>query len=490
MKKIELWFTAFLPIVDLIGLLISFSIAQNLRTTLDILPIDESRASQAHPAFLLWYFPLLLLLFSYHRLYILHETRGRVQQLFRIVSASATASMIEFMITLFGRTPFVAERYPAWFNWANNMSLLTIFYFWLITIVVITALRWLYRSFFNGLLKQGVGKRMLLLIGNAPMARSLAVELERDPTLGYHLLGLVRTHSQRRVAEAEYTHHPHFLGDLKDVQSIIRQQKPDRIIQADPDMDSESILEIIDVANDIHADFVFAPNLFEVLATNVSVSNIAGIPLLELRRTPLDGWGKILKRAVDVLLGLCLIVLLSPVFLIAALLIILQDGFPVLYLDERISLGKPFKMLKFRSMIKDAKKLEQELRRKANERHDGPLFKLKNDPRITPLGRFLRKSRIDELPQLFNVLKGEMSLVGPRPHNAYEIAQYQKHHRKVLAIKPGLSGPAQLSGSSDLTFEEEVSLDTYYIENWSLLKDLELLIKTPFVVIFKDKSGA
>ncbi len=138
-------------------------------------------------------------------------------------------------------------------------------------------------------------------------------------------------------------------------------------------------------------------------------------------------------------------------------------------------------------MIKNAEALKKDLMDK-NERGDGPLFKMKNDPRVTKIGKVLRKTRIDELPQLINVLKGEMSLIGPRPHQPDEIAKYEKHHKKVLLVKPGITGVAQISGSSDLPFEEEVKLDTYYIENWTLLKDIYILIKT-IIFAFKDKSA-
>lgn len=154
---------------------------------------------------------------------------------------------------------------------------------------------------------------------------------------------------------------------------------------------------------------------------------------------------------------------------------------------KRISQRREFDLYKFRSMIKNAEELKNNLM-EYNERKDSPLFKMKNDPRITRIGRFLRKYRIDELPQLFNVLRGEMSLVGPRPHQPDEIEKYEKHHKKVLLIKPGVTGMAQISGSSDLPFEEEVRLDTYYIENWSLSKDIYILLKT-LIILFKDRSA-
>ena len=138
-------------------------------------------------------------------------------------------------------------------------------------------------------------------------------------------------------------------------------------------------------------------------------------------------------------------------------------------------------------MIDNAHLLKKEMTQ-LNERNDGPLFKMKNDPRVTRVGRFLRRARIDELPQLFNVLRGDMSLVGPRPHEPEEVAKYEKHHKKLLTIKSGMTGMAQVSGSSDLSFEEEVKLDTYYIENWSPALDIKILLKT-LVILFKDRSA-
>jgi lipopolysaccharide/colanic/teichoic acid biosynthesis glycosyltransferase len=183
------------------------------------------------------------------------------------------------------------------------------------------------------------------------------------------------------------------------------------------------------------------------------------------------------------------LIILSPLFLILSLIIKIDSAGPVFAQLERIGEGgEKFVLFKFRSMIRDAHQLKKNLIA-LNERNDGPLFKIKNDPRITRFGRFLRKTSLDELPQLFNVIKGEMSLVGPRPHEPEEVAKYQKHHRKVLTIKPGITGLAQISGRSDLNFEEEVKLDTYYIENWSLKLDIQIIIKTPFIVL-TTKSAA
>jgi lipopolysaccharide/colanic/teichoic acid biosynthesis glycosyltransferase len=149
--------------------------------------------------------------------------------------------------------------------------------------------------------------------------------------------------------------------------------------------------------------------------------------------------------------------------------------------------GKIFKMYKFRSMVKDAHLMKSEIKN-LNERPDGPLFKMKNDPRVTTFGKFLRRTSLDELPQLFNVLAGEMSLVGPRPHEPEEVSEYQRGYRKLLTIKPGITGMAQVSGRSSLLFSEEAKLDIFYIENWSILLDLIILLKTPKALFKKDEA--
>ncbi len=217
------------------------------------------------------------------------------------------------------------------------------------------------------------------------------------------------------------------------------------------------------------------------------METLGDVPMVELKRTALDGWGKIIKRIIDFIGAFFGLILLSPFFILISFIIKLDSAGPVLVKLKRISQGKEFELYKFRSMIKEAEGMKKKLWT-YNERQDGPLFKIKNDPRITKVGQILRKYRIDELSQLINVLKGEMSLIGPRPHQPDEIAQYQKHHKKVLAIKAGMTGFAQVSGSSDLLFEEEIKLDTYYVENWSLLMDLKIFLKT-WVVLLRDRSA-
>lgn len=183
------------------------------------------------------------------------------------------------------------------------------------------------------------------------------------------------------------------------------------------------------------------------------------------------------------MISIFLLPFFTPFFFLIALLIKWETKGPVFVRLTRIGQGKEFGLIKFRSMIDKAAELKSHLT-SLNEREDGPLFKVRDDPRITRVGRFIRSKRVDELPQIFNVLRGEMSLVGPRPHEPEEIGRYERHHKKVLAIKPGVTGIAQISGAEKLPFEEEVKLDRYYIEHWSIKKDIIILLKTLGILLF------
>ena len=323
------------------------------------------------------------------------------------------------------------------------------------------------------LARQGFGLHRALIIGNGSIATRIAQEIADSPDQGYQIVARLQGHNMAQVEEA------------------FRGHGFDELILADPSYDHAHTMELVDFCNENHCTFRFVPHLYETLTMNSSVDIVAGMPLIELKRTPLEGWGRIFKRAADVASALVGLVILSPVFLITAIAIKTNSRGPVFINQKRISQRQSFYLLKFRSMIAvdpdgSADSMKEELAA-LNERK-GPLFKMKDDPRITPVGRFIRKTRIDELPQLWNVLKGDISLVGPRPHLASEIAQYQKHHKKLLAIKAGATGMAQVSGSSDLPFEEEVTLDSFYIEHWSLWLDLKIIFKT-IVKMLNDHSA-
>lgn len=281
-------------------------------------------------------------------------------------------------------------------------------------------------------------------------------------------------------------------SDIEKIKESIKDCDIEELIITNTAYPQEVMHDLIDFCNENHIIFKFVPNLYQSLSTHFEVNSVNNLPIIELKRTPLDGWGKVIKRIIDVFMAVLGLLILSPLFLVCALAIKLESKGPVFVKLKRVSRNKEFKLFKFRGMIAadpdgSADSLKASLER-YNERKDGPLFKMHNDPRLTKVGKFIRKYRIDEIPQFMNILRGDISLIGPRPHQPDEISKYERHHKSVLAIKAGATGLAQVSGSSDLPFEQEVILDTYYIENWSLLLDLKIIVKTIFKVL-TDKSA-
>ena len=230
---------------------------------------------------------------------------------------------------------------------------------------------------------------------------------------------------------------------------------------ANHDYPANKIVELIDFCNENHLVFKFVPNLSQTMTTNYEVDVINGMHLIELKRTALDGWGKVIKRVLDVFAGSLGLIIFSPLIGVIAFAIMWETEGPVFARLKRVSKNKEFNLLKFRGMIKNAEELMPSLVT-FNERRDGPLFKIKNDPRITGVGRFIRRYRFDEIPQFWNILRGDMSLVGPRPHQPDEIERYEKHHKRVLAIKAGATGLAQVS-RAHLLFDQEVVLTLFIL---------------------------
>ncbi len=345
---------------------------------------------------------------------------------------------------------------------------------WLIAIVFVSLGRLLVRYFQKiAVANFNFGIQRVLLIGNDDLAHKLKQQISEQPENGYRIVDHWQTPKLNQLA--------YLSSDI------------DEVLLVSPNYEGNHIVELVDFCHENHIVFKFVPNLYQTLTRHFDVDVINQVPVIELKRTPLDGWGKVFKRTVDIVGAMAGLIIFSPVFLAIAIAIKADTPGPVFARLRRVSKNKEFLLYKFRGMISvdpdgSAESLKTTLA-EFNERRDGPLFKIKNDPRITRVGRVIRKYRLDELAQFINVLKGDMSLVGPRPHQPDEVAQYEKHHKKVLAIKAGATGLAQVSGSSDLPFDQEVALDSYYIENWSLFMDLKIIFKTVFKMLH-DHSAA
>ena len=405
----------------------------------------------------LWLVALLgVIIFALNGFYTMHSKKliKEIPKVFLGVSI-----LIVFLILfIFLTRELFSSRFIIGFAW-----ILAILY--LVLARIILAL--LKNLFFNF----GYGLSKIVIVGDKNSRQEILHEYQENRRLGFEVAAIADSPSQ--------------LYDSQTIQAQIAKKNIDYIVQTDSSISREEALDLLTFCNENHIGLKYVANLFQTQSLHLNLSSVAGLPLVEIEGTPLDGWGKVLKRLFDLLISFVLLVLLSPIFLVVALLIKLDSKGPIFVALKRVGRkGEIFKMYKFRSMVNDAHAMKKNILQ-YNERKDGPLFKMKNDPRVTKLGRYLRHLSIDELPQFFNVFLGQMSLVGPRPHEPEEVSQYQRGYKKLLTIKPGITGLAQVSGRSDLLFSEEAKLDIFYIENWSLLLDLVIFLKTPWIILKK-----
>lgn len=332
------------------------------------------------------------------------------------------------------------------------------------------------RAWRGYLRRKGIGLQKVIVVGEGQLGRMIMQNVVAQPELGYRIVGFVDDDARQSLGRFEH------LGTTADIPRLVWQHQLDEVIVALPSASHLKVSEILIACSRLNVRFRIVPDFYELSLNQVDVAEINGIPLIGLREAALPGSGQALKRGIDVVLASLAIVLLSPVMLIIALAIKLDSPGPIIVRQVRIGRwGKPFDFFKFRSMREGADG-ELKLLIGLNEA-DGPVFKIRNDPRRTRVGRWLRRFSLDEIPQLFNVLRGEMSLVGPRPPFAWEVDKYADWHRRRLQVYPGITGLGQVSGRSDLPFDETALLDIWYIENWTLGLDLKILLRTLPAVI-------
>ena len=320
--------------------------------------------------------------------------------------------------------------------------------------------------------RRGLDVRTVLVVGESNLAKMVLQRIAGNPALGYRVAGFLGEGD----TPADFGRF-RALGNLDQIGAVLRRQKIDQVIIALPASAHARIMRILDECKDSGAEFAVVPDLLELSLARLDVDNLGGIPLLGVRENPLQGANLWLKRGVDLLLAALALLACSPCMLLTAIAVKLDSPGPVLLAQTRVGKGgRPFQCYKFRSMVQDAEALLPALA-VANE--TGRItFKSRHDPRRTRVGRWLRRLSVDELPQLLNVLKGDMSLVGPRPPLPREYAEYEEWMKARLAAPPGITGLWQVSGRSDLIFDEMVLLDLYYIENWSPGLDLKILLQT------------
>ncbi|MFH1509016.1 MAG: sugar transferase [bacterium] len=464
MKRSELYITILLIPLDYLMIIMAGFLAYVIRFSTQITSIRPAIFDLDFSEFMMtlsivgisW-----IIIFAFMGLYKFEQRKKFIDELYRVITAVSVGTVAVIIFSFAVRELF--------------SSRFIVVAAWFLGIILITITR-LFVSYIQRLLyKYGCGIHRIVLIGGNGVCHHLMQTIENNIHMGYQVIGVL----------------PNLKEDTIDIISKLKQRREiNEIIHCDPKIDRDLVNPVIDYCQENNIEFKFVPDVFETQTSNIEVKQLAGLPLINLKLSAIEGWGKIIKRLFDIVISFLTLLILVPFFIVIAIITKLDKETPgpvFVKLTRQNQKGK-FKLYKFRSMVVDAHKMKQQLL-DLNERKGGPLFKMKNDPRVTRTGRWLRNTSIDELPQFLNVLKGDISLVGPRPHEPEEIKNYEKNHLKLLTVKPGITGMGQVSGRSDLDFAEEAKLDLYYISNWSFKLDLQILVKTVFVILSR-KSAA
>jgi exopolysaccharide biosynthesis polyprenyl glycosylphosphotransferase len=323
--------------------------------------------------------------------------------------------------------------------------------------------------------KKGKNRKKIIVVGTGRRAKNFIETAEKNIGWGLDIIGLIS--GEKSKVGLDFHGH-RVIGSNEQIENILHQNPVDEVIICVSTKRFDRIREILECCEREGVQVRLNSDFFGRIAKKVRVDHIYGMPIISFITTPDNEWKLYIKRLMDILVSGILFIILSPLFLIIAILIKITSKGSVFYQWNVVGLNKkPFKSWKFRTMIPDADEMKSDL--EIYNLMKGPVFKLKSDPRVTKIGKFLRKYSLDELPQLWNVLKGDMSLVGPRPAGPHELVRYESWHRRKLSIKPGITCLWQVSGRNRIRdFDEWVKLDLQYIENWSLWLDIKILLKT------------
>lgn len=450
-------------VTDICLIVIAFYFGWYLRYDLEWLrPLESYHPFESYIPQLFLYLGLLILAFWQNLVWVRQRGELFADEVIRVLNAVSLATAV-MVIFIFVRLPEPFSRL-----------------FWvfvpLIVVLFLFAARIVRKIILLTLYASGKAADKVLLIGKGEVGRSVLRTLIARKDLGFKLIGYMHDGKDNDLGIIG-SRYPDF-GAYENLPKLLSEQ-PDlhSVFVALPGNMYGDVMRIIRICRNSNVPVQVAPDLFQLSLSRVQTNSMGGIPILSMREIQISFFELMLKRILDLILTSIALIPVSLVCLFVAIAIRLDSPGPVIYRAKRVGKhGKDFTMFKFRSMVVDAEDKRAALQ-EMNER-EGPIFKIREDPRLTRVGRFLRRWSLDELPQLFNVLRGEMSLVGPRPPIREEVEQYHAWHKQRLRVQGGLTGLWQVSGRSDLTFDEQALLDIYYIENWSLGFDLRILVQT------------
>lgn len=408
---------------------------------------------------------LLLLSFRLSGVYEMRRGRSWLDTMYAVVGATTTAIIIMVLVVYVYRPVFYSRLIFLYTN--------------ILIVILIGAFRLTLEIITGRLRARGIGVDRVLIVGAGEAGRMVMRIIAARPELGYQVAGFLDDDDRRGATDLGRMK---ALGGLDNLTSVLESENISEVIIALPWMYHRKIVSLVEQAEQMGVRARLVPDLFQLTLSRVEVDDSLGIPLIGARPAAIRGGSLVLKRALDIVVSSLFLAAALPVMGLVALAIKLDSPGPVIFAQTRLGKdGRPFTCYKFRSMRQRADEEKQALLH-LNEA-DGPLFKIRDDPRCTRVGRILRRTSIDEWPQFVNVLRGEMSLVGPRPPLPAEVEKYQAWQRQRLSVTPGLTGPWQVSGRSDVSFDEMTLLDIWYAENWSVGLDIKIILKTIPVVL-------
>ena len=465
-RKADAIFALSLVINDLIMVAGSFYLAYWLRQLIAIPPPVEISPFIDYVGMMAIQVFTMLILYFFSRLYDVKRSMPRLDEFYRIFAATSIGTVITI-----ASTTFLFKNTALELDFPRAM----VIYAWLLTVVLVTAGRTLLVLVRNWLRRRGLWSDRLLIVGTGDVGRMILQKVRQMPRLGYQVVGFIDGDDP---PVKEIMGVP-VLGGIDDIPELIKEHEIEEVIIGRPELAHQEVLAIISRCERGQVGIKIFPDLFQIIATELSIGDLGGLPLLTVRDVALRGWKLTLKRTVDLLGSAVGLVILSPILMLVALIIKLDSPGPVFYAQERMGLdANPFWCLKFRSMRTDAEK-------------DGPGWTVESDPRVTRLGRLIRRLSIDELPQLINVFVGDMSLVGPRPERPVYVEQFRRSIPRYMdrhREKAGMTGWAQVNGlRGDTSIAERTKYDLWYIENWSLWLDFKIILRTFF--LFADRRA-
>ncbi len=411
---------------------------------------------------------LLILVYRQQGVYRPRRYISWFDEFYAILSGTATGTIIMIVFIFLYRPSFYSRII---FIYAGILIVALLGLSRLIKVMMLRRLR-----------RKGIGTLRVLIVGAGEVARGVMRAVVANSEYGLDIIGFLDDNPVKGETDIGRFK---ALGSIDNLVDVIKEKKIDEVIVTLPWQYHRRIMNIMAQCERQNTRVRIVPDVFQMTLARMQVEEIAGVPMIGVKETSISGLNQLVKRSIDVVLAGLILFLAAPLMGFLALMIKLESPGPVLFRQERVGKnGHRFTCFKFRSMIENA---EQQLDRlKSLNEADGPLFKIKADPRMTLVGKWLRRFSLDELPQLYNVLRGEMSLIGPRPPLPSEVEQYQEWHKRRLEVSPGLTGLWQISGRSGLTFDEMALLDIYYVENWSLGLDTKIMLQTVPKVLLGD----